>query len=102
MTQNATGKFILPNGLKICWGIYTPPNANGYFRQGKITFPITFSVAPYVFCSKVTGNTAVECVATVGCQNQTTTSVVIKAMAGNATEALKDKEIPINWIAIGY
>ncbi|MCI8824707.1 MAG: hypothetical protein HFH63_02235 [Lachnospiraceae bacterium] len=102
LKQNTAGKFVLPNGLKICWGIYTPPNANGYIRQGTVTFPITFTSAPYVFCTKVTGNSAVECVATVGCSNQTATSVVIKAMAGNASEVLADRQIPINWIAIGY
>lgn len=102
LNQNTEGQFVLSNGLKICWGRYTPPNANGYVRQGTVTFPITFSSVPYVFCSKVVANTAAECVATVGCQNQTATSVVIKAMSGNGSQALSNTEIPINWIAIGY
>ena len=28
LTQNTNGKFVLPNGLKICWGKYSPINAN--------------------------------------------------------------------------
>ena len=100
LKQTTAGKFILPNGLKICWGNYTPPNANGYIRQGTITFPVSFSSIPHVFVTKVVDNSYLECRVTVGCSSQTKTSVSIKAMYD--TEALRDTAIQINWFAIGY
>ena len=90
----------MPNGLKICWGKYSPPNANGYVRQGIVTFPITFSSIPYVFCTKVVDNAWEDAIATVGCWKISTTNVIIKAMA--YVDSLTNVEIPINWIAIGY
>lgn len=101
LKQTTAGKFVLPNGLKICWGNYTPPNANGYIRQGTITFPVTFSSMPHVFVTKVVYNSYLECQVTVGCSNQTKTSVSVKVMYGDS-EALADIEIEVNWFAIGY
>lgn len=40
--QHVDGKFILPNGLKICWG-----NATGSGLRS-ISFPITYTSPPYI------------------------------------------------------
>lgn len=45
--QKTNGKFVLDNGLKMCWGI-----AN----NGSITFPITFTSVPFVIGSFSNGN----------------------------------------------
>lgn len=100
LAQNTSGKFELPNGLKMCWGSYTPPNANGYIRQGTITFPVTFGSIPHVFVTKVVSNSSLECQVTVSCSNQTKTNVSIKAML--PSQNLTNTEIEINWFAIGY
>lgn len=100
LKQNTAGKFVLPDGLKICWGSYTPPNANGYIRQGTVTFPIAFNNIPHVFVTKVVSNSSLECQVTVACSNQTKTGVSIKAMM--ATQSLTNTGIEINWLAIGY
>ncbi len=101
LKQTTAGKFILPNGLKICWGLYEPPNANGYIRQGTVTFPITFNAAPYVFVTKIhASNNSKECTSTVAISNQTTNNVNIKVANGNSV--LADYPIKVNWFAIGY
>lgn len=48
--QKTNGKFVLDNGLKMCWGI-----AN----NGSITFPITFTSVPFVIGSFSNGNSDV-------------------------------------------
>lgn len=48
--QKTNGKFVLDNGLKMCWGV-----AN----NGSITFPITFTSVPFVIGSFSNGNSDV-------------------------------------------
>ena len=100
LAQKASGKFILSNGLKICWGICSTDNVNGYIRQKYITFPITYTSAPTVIATKLVSNSSIECAATVGVGTTTTTQTVVKAM--NEGSILADTNIKINWIAIGY
>ena len=58
LVQTETGKFILPNGLKIFWGKGKTPNTTdpGAVYSAYVTFPETFSNGDYFFtCTEFIG-----------------------------------------------
>ena len=58
LVQTETGKFILPNGLKIFWGKGKTPNTTdpAAVYSAYVTFPETFSNADYFFtCTEFIG-----------------------------------------------
>lgn len=100
LKQNTTGKFILPNGLKICWGKSKPPNTNGYIRSTVVNFPVTFNAVPVVCVTKLVSNSYTECGVTSAVGTITEKQFNIKAMYQET--ALSDLEVELQWIAIGY
>ncbi len=100
LKQNTAGKFILPNGLKICWGKSKPPNTNGYIRSTVVNFPVTFNAVPVVCVTKLVSNSYTECGVTSAVGTITEKQFNIKAMYQGT--ALSDLEVELQWIAIGY
>ncbi|MFG6378371.1 MAG: tail fiber protein [Lachnospiraceae bacterium] len=100
LKQNTTGKFILPNGLKICWGKSKPPNTNGYIRSTVVNFPVTFNAVPVVCVTKLVSNSYTECGVTSAVGTITEKQFNIKAMYQETS--LSDLEVELQWIAIGY
>lgn len=47
LAQNTAGRFVLPNGLKICWGLSNVTDA--YYKRD-ISFPVSFGSAPIIIC----------------------------------------------------
>ena len=97
--QTTNGKFVLPNGLKICWGTAVTSNMNGYYRGVTVTFPITFTSAPTVIITKTySTNSTTEAVSSPGVGGITTTTANLRLGygGGNATD------MTVSYIAIGY
>ena len=99
--QTTSGKFVLPDGLKICWGTASTNNANGYYRNAIITFPVTFTSTPNVIPTKRYNTlSSIEAAAEVGVSNISTTGC--KIWLGYNSNDLGSTEIDVSYIAIGY
>ena len=53
LEQSTEGRFVLPNGLKICWGMTTPTYVSAYACQELVRFPIEFTNAPKIIAAKI-------------------------------------------------
>jgi len=105
LTQTTAGRFVLPGGLKICWGKSTVDYANANVAQGAIAFPFTFSAVPIVVIAgqTTTGNSAAEIPINHKVRNITTSGFV--GVVHSPSEFFTSGNIgnyPLNWIAIGY
>lgn len=96
LSQNANGKFVLPNGLKICWGHM------GYATDLTASFPFVFNSDPCVVAClnyvKVDG-----LMAAIRVYDVTTTGFKVVdqyILNGILTDCPQSQGI--NWIAIGY
>ena len=61
LRQTTSGKFVLPNGLKICWGTLGGWNG-GSTGEGyrTATYPVTFTSKPYVMLTVAQDRTAMS------------------------------------------
>ena len=100
MQQNVNGKFVLPNGLKICWGNI------GYGASLGVSFPFAFKQHPAVIAAgsytnleTITQVVRVYDVTATGfkCVNQ-----YFSNTDGTVTHLHNSISQGINWIAIGY
>lgn len=102
LLQNTAGKFVLPNGLKICWGrADTVATSYATLRNASVFFPVVFSANPVVIAGKTNSyNSSVEMRITVGSGATTTTNTVLWASDPNGE--ISNLSVSIRWIAIGY
>lgn len=93
------GYFVLPGGLKMCWG-----ELKFTENEKQISFPIVFSAAPKVFVNlQGSQDTTRKIIVTHTAYNITTSGFIgtkryyntIDKSFGNATESFQ-------WFAIGY
>jgi len=96
LSQNANGKFVLPNGLKICWGHMA------YATDLTASFPFAFNSDPCVVAclnyTKVDG-----LMAAIRVYDVTTTGFrVVDQYILNGILIDCSQSQGINWIAIGY
>ena len=101
LLQDEEGMFILPNGLKICWGWTATTNLNGYFRSGTVTFPVTYTTQPTVLTTDwIYNQDSTDAGVTTsmrGCSNKQAVLV-----AKNPNGGLANRNVDISYIAIGY
>lgn len=100
LRQNTDGYFVLPNGLKICWGsvdvIASSQGASTvqpYYGEVTVTFPITFTNVPCVCGCQLSDSpnfwlTGAYGVTTIGC-------TITLTGDRNATMTCR-------WMALGY
>ena len=90
------------SGLKMCWGRVITYNLNGYFRQGDITFPITFASAPIVMPAlhMVDANIAETRTSCGVFGYPSTTGVAIRL--GNPNAELSTRTLEVSYFAIGF
>lgn len=91
LTQSTNGKFVLPNGLKICWG---------RCDSGVITFPVTFAANPTVVATYLNSNTDIRM-----CVHFTVISTTAARYSGGFKQGdgwSGNYTAGVNWIAIGY
>lgn len=91
LTQSTNGKFVLPNGLKICWG---------RCDSGVITFPVTFAANPTVVATYLNSNTDIRM-----CVHFTAISTTAARYSGGFKQGdgwSGNYTAGVNWIAIGY
>lgn len=105
LAQNTSGRFVLPNGLKIAWGKKVLDYANINVAQSAIAFPFIFSVAPVVVIAGQTtsNNAAGEIAINHKIRNVTTSGFV--GIAHSPSGYFTSGNIPsyaIDWLAIGY
>ena len=100
LQQNINGRFVLPGGLKICWGNI------GYGAPLEVSFPFVFSKQPIVIASGQYTNLETitqvvrvydTTVAGFKCVNQ-----YFSNTDGTVTHLHNSISQGINWIAIGY
>ena len=100
LQQSVNGKFVLPNGLKICWGNI------GYGASLEVSFPFTFKQHPTVIAAGSYTNLETitqvvrvydTTVAGFKCVNQ-----YFSNTDGTVTHLHNSVSQGINWIAIGY
>lgn len=95
MTQNTDGKFVLQNGLKICWGIASTTNG-----LSTIIFPVTFQNNPIVNAI-MTGMTVNNSLIVPMIQSISKSEAEIRLTYYNG-QWLGGAGENIAWIAIGY
>lgn len=101
LRQNTDGYFVLPNGLKICWGTVdiTSSGQGGastiqpYYGYANVTFPITFTNVPCVWGCQPTSSPNFWF---VGAYSATTKTCVI-TLTGD-----RNATMPCRWMALGY
>lgn len=105
LKQSTSGRFVLPNGLKMAWGKDVLTYANTSVAQKTIAFPFTFSAAPVVIIAGQTtsNNAAGELSINFKIRDVTTSNFVgiVHSPAAYLTSGNVVK-YPIDWIAIGY
>lgn len=101
LAQNTDGKFILPNGLKICWGWTSTTYLSGYFRRGVVTFPVTYTNPPIVVTTDwIYNQDDIDVRVTTSIRQYSTTGCHV--WAKDPGGGLANRNVDINWIAIGY
>lgn len=95
LTQSANGKFILPNGLKIQWGMVTIPSvdANSSANGETQSFSTPYINVPIVSITSLD----VQCVTYCGGVDK---NVVIPSCRNLSAQARPN--VKLHWIAIGY
>lgn len=110
MNQTQEGQFVLPDGLKICWGQDTLGYGNGHVAHGIIYFPFHYQNPPIVIASKLLLN---QDIANGWLDIQTTCShrnISIGSFSASlynsngsfSREEENHKYFAVSWIAIGY
>lgn len=94
-----TNYIEFSNGLKICWGIYQPPNSNGYFSIGSFDFPIMYESKPTIVATKITAENSIRDTRQTVSAEASTTGATIKVEDSGAQS---NGSYSVNWIAIGY
>ena len=100
LQQSVNGKFVLPNGLKICWGNI------GYGASLEVSFPFTFKQHPTVIAAGSYTNletiTQVIRVYDITATGFKYMNQYLTNTNGTVTHLHNSVSQGINWIAIGY
>lgn len=93
------GYFVLPGGLKMCWG-----TAQFTEDEKAITFPITFDSVPKVFTNCQTSQTYEgKHIITSSAMLETTSGfTATKRYYSTETNSYGNAGEPLDWFAIGY
>lgn len=98
LTQKNTGQFVIPGGLKICWGTV------GYSGPLSVSFPFQFTNSPVVNLTSTYGATPDIIVPQVRIVSVTNSSFQMECYykTKGAEWSRDTKNSGVHWIAIGY